>query len=202
MDPCSRLESREPAVASPALAGSPAPGRAASPAPRAAPRPPQPAGPLRGERTAGPGFSPAQRSAALDPRLPPPPEALLAEDALPERARNRSPRLRWRGLRSSSMSAAVAVAETWHLLPGPGLPSRLKGAPQGTYPRVRESPLWPALRARRKGEGCWVVVMVNRSEPQVGTKNSLLRVFANAVPCTEVGWGSGNQPKDGWYSKR
>lgn len=48
----------------------------------------------------------------------------------PERVRNRSPRLRWRGWRSSSVSAAVAVPETWHQLPRPDLPSRLKGAPQ------------------------------------------------------------------------
>lgn len=53
MEPCSRLESREPAAAFPAPDGSPSPGRAAWPAPRAALRPLPPASSLRGLEDCG-----------------------------------------------------------------------------------------------------------------------------------------------------
>lgn len=131
MERCARLESREWAVASPLQPGPP---HRAGP-PRQLPaqlrsrRSPQ--GPSGRSGLRARGLSPTQRSEAPGPRLTPPPEALLAEDA-PRAGAQQVPQASVAGLAFLVSVGRRGSARdlAWHQLPRPGLPSRLKGAPQ------------------------------------------------------------------------
>lgn len=131
----------------------PAPGRAASPAPRAARQPPQPAGSLPGERTAGPGVLASPALCGSGPQAAAASRGPARRGRSPSRSATGPPGFGGRGSRSLSVSAAVAVAGTWHRLPRPGLSSRLKGAPQDIYPPVRSPRRGPPSRPLGKGKG-------------------------------------------------